>query len=89
MGKVGAQVKVTTRRQLWRDDSRIYMLASEPTSMILCSRPNRRCNKKSGGRRKTFRMSGVLSPSKIKKIRHAYEKKKTGGMKPGVSNGLK
>jgi hypothetical protein len=41
---------------------------------------------KSGGRRKAIQMPNVLSPLKVKRIRDAHKKKKTGGTNP---SGLK
>jgi hypothetical protein len=76
MGKVALKLEELSereRRQLWRDDPRIHLLASEPTSMHLFSKPHRRRAKKAGRRRKTSQLPDVLSPSKIKKIKLAHE----------------
>jgi hypothetical protein len=90
MDKVGPTLENLSwreRRQLWRDNPRIQLLASEPTSTIqLVSRPHRRRTKKAGRRRKAIQLPDVPSPSKLKKIKLAHGK--TGGTNLNNSSGL-
>jgi hypothetical protein len=94
MGKVGLKPKELTRREkhrLWRKDAKMHTLLSEPTSQhpTQFSRAHQRHAKKSGGRRKPIRAPDVLSPSKVKRIKDAHEKKQTGGTSPNISSGMK